>query len=93
MTSHYGFNSLSLLKSITRYQSFIISLAVPVGNMKRILCSDWLSSPSCPLKIAHFDPARERKLLEVNLQKGSYFFDSVCDKVAKSIKNSQIEKA
>ena len=80
------YNSLPLL-------SFIISLAVPVGNMKRILCSDWLSSPSCPLKIAHFDPARERKLLEVNLQKGSYFFDSVCDGVAKSIKNSQIKKA
>ena len=39
----------------------VISLAVPVDNMKQILYSDWLFEgdkmcPSCPLGIAHFDP-------------------------------------
>ena len=79
------YNSLPLL-------SFIISLAVPVGTMKRIPCSDWLSSPSVRSRLLTLTPREKRKLLEVNLQKGSFFFDSVCGGVAKSIKNSQIKK-
>ena len=43
----------------------VISLAVPVDNMKQILYSDWLfeghkMSPSCPLGIARFDPVQEK---------------------------------
>ena len=79
------YNSLPLL-------SFIISLAVPVGTMKRILCSDWQSSPSVRSRLLTLTPREKRKLLKVNLQKGSFFFDSVCGGVAKSIKNSQIKK-
>lgn len=43
----------------------VISLAVPVDNMKQILYSDWLfegdeMSPSCPLGISRFDPVQEK---------------------------------
>ena len=39
---------------------FITSLAVPTGNMKRILCSDWLREPTRWAHLARFDPAQEK---------------------------------
>ena len=65
---------------------FITSLAAPVGKIKRILCSDWLSH------LALFDPAQEKEVRSVDL-KSSLFLDNVGDKVEKkTVEDSQKKK-
>ena len=64
---------------------FITSLAAPVGKIKRILCSDWLSH------LALFDPAQEKEVRSVDL-KSSLFLDNVGDKVEKKNSRGQSKK-
>lgn len=52
-----------------------------VGNLKLIPCSDWLPEQA-RLKIAHFVPAQESKLLRATLPKILIFLDNVGDGVA-----------
>lgn len=69
-----------IIVSCQSISAFIILLTVSVGNLKLILCSDWLPEQA-RLKIAHFVPAQESKLPRATLPKILIFLDNVGDGV------------